>query len=476
MLAHISPAPAHYSETLHTTQLASRIHRMRRKKTKSSGSSGGGSATGSTGSSDEAKKLVRLGCPSSSDFTASSSEQSCDTVIYVGDRGDGEGTDAEHPPVYLPNMNCDDDNRGVMAKALRGSSADLMMTKQNNKEERAKQQERRRSSISAQSGGHSRMKGCGSVGATPTRMSALMAAKEHHHHPAHQEVMQLHGGYSRQHGSLPRNPKGKMPLYGKVAGYRQMASPIHRARGQQQQQQREEDDWTHQLDQFYGDGGALYGYMDEHKKGMIRQWVKCQSEQIKRMSANGGGSSNGSVGSGKGMKKKMPVSPSNSGSSGSGLSTVGGKSRHTDPDAPEPFAWVTEGLGADSGNCKVLTQFKTAESSEESLSSSDPNESSRRTISADVHFGSGNELWAASAAGDAADSIPPSPVVSSSSFEGREDDEEINGDRRRDLIGGTIRDAITANRGELDAKRMENGVKGKRNEICCFLLFSSTMQ
>ena len=34
MLAHVSPEPSHYSETLHTLQLASRIHRMRRRKLK----------------------------------------------------------------------------------------------------------------------------------------------------------------------------------------------------------------------------------------------------------------------------------------------------------------------------------------------------------------------------------------------------------------------------------------------------------
>ena len=42
MIAHVSPEASHYSETLHTTQLASRIHRMRRKKSaKGSGGSAG---------------------------------------------------------------------------------------------------------------------------------------------------------------------------------------------------------------------------------------------------------------------------------------------------------------------------------------------------------------------------------------------------------------------------------------------------
>ena len=44
----------------------------------------------------------------------SSSEQSCDTVIYVGPRDD-EGTDAESPPVYLPALNAGD-QRGVMSR------------------------------------------------------------------------------------------------------------------------------------------------------------------------------------------------------------------------------------------------------------------------------------------------------------------------------------------------------------------------
>ena len=57
LLAHISPEPSHYSETLHTIQLASRIHRMRRKKMKVGGSSGGGSGSGS---SDENRRLVKL--------------------------------------------------------------------------------------------------------------------------------------------------------------------------------------------------------------------------------------------------------------------------------------------------------------------------------------------------------------------------------------------------------------------------------
>ena len=57
----------------------------------------------------------------------SSSEQSCDTVIYLGPRDD-DGTDAESPPVYLPTLNSAD-HRGVMARVLRGSTAELPPSK-----------------------------------------------------------------------------------------------------------------------------------------------------------------------------------------------------------------------------------------------------------------------------------------------------------------------------------------------------------
>ncbi len=123
MLAHVSPAPSHFSETLHTTQFASRLHRMRRRKIfKSANCSGGGEASknGSGGSSDETRRRMRIDHLSST-TDPSSSEQSCDTVIYVGNsRGAGDETDAEHPPVFLPSLNSDD-GRGVMSRALRGT-------------------------------------------------------------------------------------------------------------------------------------------------------------------------------------------------------------------------------------------------------------------------------------------------------------------------------------------------------------------
>ncbi|XP_076361588.1 kinesin-like protein KIF26B [Tachypleus tridentatus] len=92
MIAHVSSAPEHYSETLATIQLATRIHRLRRKKFKFPG------ANSSENSSDDRKvcrpflKIHAISedndkCGSSDPDNTSSSEQSCDTVIFVGEQG-----------------------------------------------------------------------------------------------------------------------------------------------------------------------------------------------------------------------------------------------------------------------------------------------------------------------------------------------------------------------------------------------------
>ncbi|XP_065340900.1 kinesin-like protein CG14535 isoform X2 [Cloeon dipterum] len=113
MIAHVSPLAQNYMETLSTVQLAARIHRMRRRRIKF-----GCGAAGSGGSSGEDSRLPGT---SSSDVDPSSSEQSADTVIYVGPSDDA--TDGEHPPVYIPSLNSGD-NRCAMGKVLRGSSAE----------------------------------------------------------------------------------------------------------------------------------------------------------------------------------------------------------------------------------------------------------------------------------------------------------------------------------------------------------------
>ncbi|XP_059091556.1 uncharacterized protein LOC131887076 [Tigriopus californicus] len=431
MLAHISPAPSHYSETLHTTQLASRIHRMRRKKTKSNGGSGGGSGSGS---SDEMKKLVKLHS-SSSDFTTttdpSSSEQSCDTVIYVGSNDD-EGTDAEHPPVYLPNLNSGD-NRGLISKVLRGSTI-----------------ERNKSYSPTFSPSTPPCRGIGSFGGAchsggsggggggggsgGSRCSTLDRKRQKSplsplRSPGRNSLRpgSLGGTPKRvlshvRGGSLPRsNPKGKMPLHGKVAGYRQppsqqqewwIDSPTTSLGAQvqsgsqvlvrtMQKTTRTSADWSDQLyegpsERRMRGSQPIYGFMDDHKKSMIQQWVECQTAQMQENHVNGGD---------KGITRL----------------------EHKNPEEPEPFAWLKAGQnsGDSDPNCKVLTQFKTAESSEDSLS--DKQDQVIGITQVDVHHtqikGSPQKSFPKASQSQAEEptpmsevSVPPSPAISSTSL------------------------------------------------------------
>ncbi|XP_062323481.1 kinesin-like protein KIF26A isoform X3 [Osmerus eperlanus] len=118
MIAHISDSPTNYMETLTTVQLASRIHRMRKKKSKYASSSSGGESSCEEGKSRRPPHLrsfhprtVALdpdmpAMLSSDPDYSSSSEHSCDTVIYIGPGGaaisDRELSDNEGPPAFVP--------------------------------------------------------------------------------------------------------------------------------------------------------------------------------------------------------------------------------------------------------------------------------------------------------------------------------------------------------------------------------------
>uniref|UniRef100_A0A8D1HE60 Kinesin motor domain-containing protein n=1 Tax=Sus scrofa TaxID=9823 RepID=A0A8D1HE60_PIG len=119
MIAHVSDAPARHAETLSTVQLAARIHRLRRKKVKYASSSSGGDSSCEEGRAHRPPHLRHFhprsvapdpdrrapSSPGDPDYS-SSSEQSCDTVIYVGPGGaalsDRELTDNEGPPDFVP--------------------------------------------------------------------------------------------------------------------------------------------------------------------------------------------------------------------------------------------------------------------------------------------------------------------------------------------------------------------------------------
>ncbi|XP_038147421.1 kinesin-like protein KIF26A isoform X1 [Cyprinodon tularosa] len=117
MIAHISDSPTHYADSLNTIQLASRIHRMRKKKSKYASSSSGGESSCEEGRVRRPPHLrpfhprtvaldPDLPALLSDPEYSSSSEQSCDTVIYVGPGGtaisDRELSDNEGPPAFVP--------------------------------------------------------------------------------------------------------------------------------------------------------------------------------------------------------------------------------------------------------------------------------------------------------------------------------------------------------------------------------------
>ncbi|XP_059208804.1 kinesin-like protein KIF26A isoform X2 [Centropristis striata] len=117
MIAHISDSPANYADSLTTIQLASRIHRMRKKKSKYASSSSGGESSCEEGRIRRPPHLrpfhprtvaldPDLPAMLSDPDYSSSSEQSCDTVIYVGPGGtaisDRELSDNEGPPAFVP--------------------------------------------------------------------------------------------------------------------------------------------------------------------------------------------------------------------------------------------------------------------------------------------------------------------------------------------------------------------------------------
>ncbi|KAL6032501.1 hypothetical protein STEG23_013381, partial [Scotinomys teguina] len=118
MIAHISAAASSYSETLSTIQIASRVLRMKKKKTKYTSSSSGGESSCEEGRMRRPTQLrpfharasvdpeFPLAPLSSDPDYSSSSEQSCDTVIYIGPNGtalsDKELTDNEGPPDFVP--------------------------------------------------------------------------------------------------------------------------------------------------------------------------------------------------------------------------------------------------------------------------------------------------------------------------------------------------------------------------------------
>ncbi|XP_044012628.1 kinesin-like protein CG14535 isoform X2 [Aphidius gifuensis] len=288
MIAHVSPNAQHYTETLTTVQLASRIHRMRRRKIKFI--SGGVQGNGSGGSSGEEAARQNSECdPSSSDLSA-------DTVIYVGPGAD-DATDGEHPPVYLPSLNSGD-NRCAMGRALRGSAAERPSKIP---EERSPAHKINKTVKSLTQTASKQTSPAHSITpkASPARKSTNIKnnSAKLNDSPTNSKIpiAATSGGGGGGGGGGGASDEqwidGPRISKSKVAEARHLLKESHskketwidgpmksHSQHQHQQQQQQQQQQLQQLQQH----SSGYGFMDNHKKIMIRKWVENQSSQIQK--------------------------------------------------------------------------------------------------------------------------------------------------------------------------------------------------
>ncbi|KFD70596.1 hypothetical protein M514_09794 [Trichuris suis] len=86
VLCSISADPERYLESMNVLQISSRLHRLKRTKKSPFAVSGQQSSGGESSCDDRSRRFVRRSA-SDPDCTTSSSEQSCDTVIFLGAPG-----------------------------------------------------------------------------------------------------------------------------------------------------------------------------------------------------------------------------------------------------------------------------------------------------------------------------------------------------------------------------------------------------
>lgn len=217
-----------------------------------------------TSSSDE---LARHAATStgSSDVDPSSSEQSADTVIYVGP-ADDTATDGEHPPVYIPSLNSGD-NRCAMGKALRGSSVEMRPGPRTRHGSPAK-------SV-GQSSPHKSKPGVNSAKSSPARTVTARAAAK----PEELKTMASHSAQATRHEEQW------------IDGPRISKQKVAEARNILLQEHIKKETWIDgpmQKPSSKPTGNSTasgsYGFMDNHKKSMIRKWVENQTVQLKQPS------------------------------------------------------------------------------------------------------------------------------------------------------------------------------------------------
>lgn len=297
MIVHVSPKEQSYNDTLTTLQLASRIHRLRRRKMKFPSNNNAGSG-GSSG--EDASK------PSSSEPDPSSSDLSADTVIYVGPMDDA--TDGEHPPVYIPHINSGD-NRCVMSKALRGSIDEQRLKTTLSKviEEKSPVHKLHSSSKSSpmksnipHSSSHTPKSSpvhSNSLKTTPIKKNLIKTHLEDNKNksPLYQNTITISNS-DEQWIDGPRISKHKLVEGRHIIKETQGKKRETWIDGPMQEHTVPLPLETNTISSnlplqmgvlnAHGNEAIGYGYMDNHKKNMIRKWVENQTSQIHKSRHN----------------------------------------------------------------------------------------------------------------------------------------------------------------------------------------------
>ncbi|CAG0897482.1 unnamed protein product [Darwinula stevensoni] len=228
VIAHASNAADHYSDSLATIQLASRIHRTRRKKIKMR--IGGSGSSGTESSSTSGKSTG-----------PSSSEQSCDTVIYLGHgaasgSADDTATDGEHPPTHCPLARIKHIEKQAQMKGARDRGP---------KPPLAPKPTRLPRPVTPKYSAISQPRANGIEGKDTTNDPLSTDADT-------AQLMESETAWKEEHW---------------IDGPKFSKSQVARARRVKAQ-----------TAGIRTNGALLYGFMDRHKKAMIEQWVKGQAE------------------------------------------------------------------------------------------------------------------------------------------------------------------------------------------------------
>lgn len=217
------------------------------------------SGCGTSGDATDPKTQNGIG---SSDVEPSSSEQSADTVIYVGP---SEETDGEHPPVHIPSLSAVENRCHPLNKLLRepGQSRSTPSSPQRSLPMSAAAAAR----AAPASRAAAKPNGASSARSSPVRVPKTTAASRNgRERPEERWIDGPRISKSRAHGARAMLMAKKDDGGGgkTAAGETWIDGPMHGGGG----------------DGGGGAGGSqhanVYGFMDYHKKNMIKKWVEHQ--------------------------------------------------------------------------------------------------------------------------------------------------------------------------------------------------------